>query len=179
MYVRTLNLTFLSVSDQSVCSSLRCGVNAQCLLQANSPTCLCVEGFTGDGQLCMGEYVGMCGNKEYIHTLKKVTRTTYYTETFLSDSNLCSLWRLLTVFSLDLDIDECILGTHNCNRNTECQNTLGKFFCKCQAGHNSNEQTCQGLSKTSTEMCLRTNKYLALYLCILMRLLQHFSTIRP
>ncbi|CAB1460765.1 unnamed protein product [Pleuronectes platessa] len=40
------------VSDQNECDSLRCDVNAQCLLRARSPTCLCLEGFTGDGQVC-------------------------------------------------------------------------------------------------------------------------------
>uniref|UniRef100_A0A8C2X8Q0 Epidermal growth factor n=1 Tax=Cyclopterus lumpus TaxID=8103 RepID=A0A8C2X8Q0_CYCLU len=41
------------VSDQSVCSALGCDVNAQCLLRAGSPSCLCLDGFTGDGQLCV------------------------------------------------------------------------------------------------------------------------------
>ncbi|XP_044061864.1 pro-epidermal growth factor isoform X2 [Siniperca chuatsi] len=41
------------VSDQNECYSLHCDVNAQCLLNAGSPTCLCLEGFTGDGQLCV------------------------------------------------------------------------------------------------------------------------------
>ncbi|XP_008277701.1 pro-epidermal growth factor [Stegastes partitus] len=40
------------ISDQNECYSLRCDVNAQCLLNAGSPNCLCLEGFTGDGQLC-------------------------------------------------------------------------------------------------------------------------------
>ncbi|KAK5896718.1 hypothetical protein CesoFtcFv8_009848 [Champsocephalus esox] len=40
------------VSDQHECYSLRCDVNAECLLSAGSPTCLCLEGFTGDGQVC-------------------------------------------------------------------------------------------------------------------------------
>uniref|UniRef100_A0A3Q1I1W3 Epidermal growth factor n=1 Tax=Acanthochromis polyacanthus TaxID=80966 RepID=A0A3Q1I1W3_9TELE len=35
------------------CYSLRCDVNAQCLLNAGNPKCLCLEGFTGDGQLCV------------------------------------------------------------------------------------------------------------------------------
>ncbi|TNN70814.1 Pro-epidermal growth factor [Liparis tanakae] len=34
------------VSDQSACSALGCGVNAQCLLRGGSPSCLCVDGFT-------------------------------------------------------------------------------------------------------------------------------------
>ncbi|XP_070769594.1 pro-epidermal growth factor [Enoplosus armatus] len=41
------------VSDQNECYSLRCDVNAECRLNAGSPTCLCLEGFTGDGQLCV------------------------------------------------------------------------------------------------------------------------------
>ncbi|XP_045885734.1 pro-epidermal growth factor isoform X1 [Micropterus dolomieu] len=41
------------VSDQNECYSFRCGINAQCLLNAGSPTCQCLEGFTGDGQLCV------------------------------------------------------------------------------------------------------------------------------
>lgn len=49
-----------SPSDQNECYSLRCDVNAQCLLNAGSPTCLCLEGFTGDGQLCVGKYFCSC-----------------------------------------------------------------------------------------------------------------------
>uniref|UniRef100_A0A3Q3MF57 Epidermal growth factor n=1 Tax=Mastacembelus armatus TaxID=205130 RepID=A0A3Q3MF57_9TELE len=41
------------ISDQNECYSLRCGVNAQCLVNAGKPTCLCLQGFTGDGQLCV------------------------------------------------------------------------------------------------------------------------------
>ncbi|CAG04623.1 unnamed protein product, partial [Tetraodon nigroviridis] len=41
------------VSDQHDCDSLRCDVNAQCLLNGGSPGCSCLEGFTGDGLLCV------------------------------------------------------------------------------------------------------------------------------
>ncbi|XP_056152686.1 pro-epidermal growth factor [Lampris incognitus] len=41
------------VADQDECYSLRCDVNAQCLLGAGGPACRCLEGFTGDGQLCV------------------------------------------------------------------------------------------------------------------------------
>ncbi|XP_056898300.1 pro-epidermal growth factor isoform X2 [Takifugu flavidus] len=41
------------VSDQHDCDSLGCDVNAQCLLNGGSPGCSCVEGFTGDGLLCV------------------------------------------------------------------------------------------------------------------------------
>lgn len=44
-----------SLPDQHDCDSLRCDMNAQCLLNGGSPGCSCVEGFTGDGLLCVGE----------------------------------------------------------------------------------------------------------------------------
>lgn len=44
-----------SLPDQHDCDSLGCDVNAQCLLNGGSPGCSCVEGFTGDGLLCVGE----------------------------------------------------------------------------------------------------------------------------
>lgn len=56
---------FLSLSDQTECYSLRCDVNAQCLLTAGSPTCICLEGFTGDGQVCVGEYLCSCNINVY------------------------------------------------------------------------------------------------------------------
>uniref|UniRef100_A0A665VMP8 Epidermal growth factor n=1 Tax=Echeneis naucrates TaxID=173247 RepID=A0A665VMP8_ECHNA len=113
-----------SLSDQIECYSLRCDVNAHCLLHAGSPACLCLEGFTGDGQLCVGEY---CTN--------------------LSD---CLVSCLLNFGCCVLDIDECNLGTHNCNKSAECQNTLGKYLCKCKSGYHTNGQTCQELETAST-----------------------------
>uniref|UniRef100_A0A3Q3MM30 Epidermal growth factor n=1 Tax=Mastacembelus armatus TaxID=205130 RepID=A0A3Q3MM30_9TELE len=44
------------------------------------------------------------------------------------------------------NIDECKLGTHNCNKNAECQNTLGKYLCKCQAGYNLRLKTSEGFN---------------------------------
>ncbi|XP_040031124.2 pro-epidermal growth factor isoform X1 [Gasterosteus aculeatus] len=41
------------VSDQNECHSLGCHADAQCLLGAGSPTCVCPQGFTGDGRLCV------------------------------------------------------------------------------------------------------------------------------
>ncbi|KAF3694159.1 Pro-epidermal growth factor [Channa argus] len=49
---------------------------------------------------------------------------------------------------LPKDIDECKLGTHNCNKNAECQNTMGKYLCKCLAGYHGNGQMCQGCCVT-------------------------------
>ncbi|XP_068182287.1 pro-epidermal growth factor [Antennarius striatus] len=55
------------VSDQDECYSPICDVNAHCMLKAGGPTCLCGEGFTGDGQLCVD--INEC--KEEIHNCDK------------------------------------------------------------------------------------------------------------
>ncbi|XP_035983444.1 pro-epidermal growth factor isoform X3 [Fundulus heteroclitus] len=41
------------IADQNDCYSLHCAANAKCLLDAGKPSCLCGEGFTGDGQTCV------------------------------------------------------------------------------------------------------------------------------
>ena len=42
------------------------------------------------------------------------------------------------------DVDECTSGTHNCDANAMCTNTIGSFSCKCNAGFTGNGQTCSG-----------------------------------
>ncbi|GAA6077933.1 pro-epidermal growth factor, partial [Tachysurus ichikawai] len=44
------------LSDQDECYSLRCDVNAQCVLLDGVSVCRCLSGFIGDGQLCMVEH---------------------------------------------------------------------------------------------------------------------------
>ncbi|XP_036069941.1 pro-epidermal growth factor [Oryzias melastigma] len=41
------------ISDQSECHALRCDVNARCLQHADSASCWCLQGFTGDGHTCV------------------------------------------------------------------------------------------------------------------------------
>ncbi|PWA18721.1 hypothetical protein CCH79_00005533 [Gambusia affinis] len=41
------------IADQNDCYSLHCAVSARCVLDAGNPVCLCLEGYTGDGQTCL------------------------------------------------------------------------------------------------------------------------------
>ena len=44
------------------------------------------------------------------------------------------------------DIDECILGTDNCDANAACTNTIGSFTCACNAGYSGDGVTCTGIA---------------------------------
>ena len=37
-----------------------------------------------------------------------------------------------------IDIDECELGTHDCDDAAECYNDEGSFFCVCNGGYSGN-----------------------------------------
>ena len=37
-------------------------------------------------------------------------------------------------FSLSTEVDECTLGSHDCDKNAECINTDGSFICTCKKG---------------------------------------------
>ncbi|KAM9795146.1 LOW QUALITY PROTEIN: pro-epidermal growth factor [Neosynchiropus ocellatus] len=41
------------VSDQTECHSLGCDANAKCRTVAGVPVCLCLDGYVGDGQVCV------------------------------------------------------------------------------------------------------------------------------
>ena len=40
-----------------------------------------------------------------------------------------------SVFFTPLDVDECATGTHNCDVNAMCSNTVGSFDCTCDPGY--------------------------------------------
>lgn len=46
---------------------------------------------------------------------------------------------------LFLDINECVVGTHNCSKDAKCTNTKGLFTCACLPGYNGTGYICQGI----------------------------------
>ena len=46
------------------------------------------------------------------------------------------------------DVDECAIGSDDCDINASCQNTDGGFRCTCDDGYQGNGWNCTGKSIT-------------------------------
>uniref|UniRef100_A0AAZ3SP07 EGF-like domain-containing protein n=1 Tax=Oncorhynchus tshawytscha TaxID=74940 RepID=A0AAZ3SP07_ONCTS len=156
------------VSDQDDCFSLRCDVNAQCLLDGGNPTCHCLEGFTGDGELCLDLDECMLGMALCSIQSSVCVNTAggYYCQCrpgFSGEEHHCT------------DFDECKMGTHKCDERAECINTIGKYRCKCQAGYKLSttsswvttsrpmDVTSQWLNTNTVESCPSSHDTYCLY----------------
>ena len=74
--------------------------------------------------------------------------------------------------SIYTDVNECTTGTHNCDLNADCADSIGSFSCTCYSGYEKNGSVC-----TSEERYLAINKmiytvclnciYKCMYVCIL------------
>ena len=51
-----------------------------------------------------------------------------------------------------LDLDECAEGTHNCDVNAECNNTLASYNCTRKDGFRGNGTSCKGNLVSSSEL---------------------------
>lgn len=60
-----------------------------------------------------------------------------------------------TVTGLCEDIDECVIGTHDCyHGNQVCQNLRGGFYCTCEEGYHRNRTTmvCEDIDECARQM---------------------------
>ena len=44
----------------------------------------------------------------------------------------------------EIFVDECALGTDNCDVNADCTDTDDAFYCTCKSGYTGNGVTCTG-----------------------------------
>ena len=49
----------------------------------------------------------------------------------------------------NLDIDECVVGSHDCGPNARCINIPGSFTCACNQGYSGDGFTCKGRASYS------------------------------
>ncbi|XP_022794457.1 fibrillin-1-like [Stylophora pistillata] len=60
---------------------------------------------------------------------------------------LCVLGYGFEGHDCDEDLEECTVGTHDCDKNAECNNTLGSYKCTCKDGFKGNGTNCTDLDE--------------------------------
>lgn len=82
-----------------------------------------------------------------ISSLQNVFRSCFYLtfHTFIGGLMLVLARRLPQHLSVCfVDINECVVGTHNCHADSNCSNTKGSFYCTCLTGYSGDGVHCVG-----------------------------------
>ena len=73
---------------------------------------------------------------------------TEYSNSYLRWCNLITVVVKIQIFHRNLffvlDVDECTKGTHSCDVNAVCANTLGSYNCTCKDGFYGDGINCTG-----------------------------------
>ena len=117
--------------DECALRTHNCNANAECTDTIGSFNCTCNPGFEGDGVSCTG-------NTHWQHL---------------------QVWRHYETIPCSPDIDECVLGTHNCSPDASCSNTDGSFTCTCDFGFTGDGVNCTCTSDIHSHFILCTVTY--------------------
>ena len=123
-----LFLLFLLCIDINECLNQDiCGPGNVCINTEGSYMCACHKSghyYVRQERNCIGKSKFLCYT---YHMLPIIKSRTYITTT---------------------DVDECVLGMHNCDGNATCYNTDGSFTCSCNEGYYGNGELCSPVGKT-------------------------------
>jgi hypothetical protein len=131
-----------TVQAVDICKQMNpCGKNATC---ANSgtlePICTCVNGYTGDGAICID--IDEC--------------TTGYCSVNATCNNLnggfqCACKPGFTGNGVSCtDINECQGSVSPCGTNATCSNVGGSYNCACNKGYSGDGQSCTDIDECQT-----------------------------
>ena len=122
---------FTSDIDECIDGTHGCDVNAECNNTQGSYNCTCKDGFHGNDTNCTGECSYLSTGHVQMAAKTLVAR-------------ICEMNFIPIIFTVVIDIDECIDGTYRCDVNAECNNTLGSYNCTCKDGFHGNGTNCTG-----------------------------------
>ena len=167
---------FFFALDIDECSSgHQCDSSATCYNTDGSYTCICNNGYTGDGRTCRGtsqEHIiiafyqalkkhlqynccRLLMRKRIENRLFSVVHLTVFLRLrkctsviFVDKKKISSI--MINPYCFP-DVDECSLNTHDCDAHAICTNTEGSFTCKCDLNshHLGDGKTCTPHRKPS------------------------------
>jgi hypothetical protein len=129
--------------DECADGSHNCDPQAQCTDTADSFTCTCNDGYTGDGNTCTN--VNECDTNNGGCNANATCEDTPGTFTctcddgYTGDGNTCT------------NVNECDTDNGGCNANATCEDTPGSFICTCDDGYTGNGNTCANVNECDTD----------------------------
>ena len=103
--------------------------NGTCTNVIGSYTCICSNGFTGNGSVC--------DSKSFRAEFLSWRCYSHGGVTFME------VLRFKLFFNL-LDVNECETGDHDCHSNAFCSDFAGSWVCSCLNGFTGNGTVCTG-----------------------------------
>ncbi|CAJ0968688.1 unnamed protein product, partial [Ranitomeya imitator] len=117
-----------------------CSYNANCTNTIGNYTCVCKDGFSGDGYFC--EALTPCTNGSDCSPDATCSN--------ISGSSLCKCNDgYQGNGSYCADIDECG-GKNNCSAVANCSNTVGSYICTCNPGYTGDGLHCDDIDECET-----------------------------
>lgn len=133
-------------NNTTVCDPT-CDANAVCEDVMGTATCVCIDGYAGDGLACADvdectggtddcDANGTCANTDGSYTCT-------CNDGYQGDGTSC------------YDVDECTEGTAGCDANATCTNTVGSVTCTCNVGYQGDGTTCADVDECTdgTDSC--------------------------
>jgi hypothetical protein len=128
-------------------SGIVCDENATCYNTETGPTCVCNDGWEGDGFTCTD--IDECALGTDTCDVNATCTNTPGSYTCACNAGYDGDGYTCT------DIDECALGTDTCDVNATCTNTDGGYDCTCNTGYSGDGFSCTPINHCSagTDTC--------------------------
>lgn len=148
-----------SFPESGSCDGVVCDANANCSQASpdKKRQCICLPGWTGNGQSCLGMNTFFSSEHFLIWWWIYLTYLPSR-RIFMTCIELKSFWSVLVsskVFQPGLmpnssvcllipstDVDECQPFLNNCHKDGECVNTDGSYSCRCRPGFQGDGYNC-------------------------------------